>query len=118
MYIQVKNDPESPVLISRKLFKTLNFKGKGPWFIQLTRIRGTDNFIIVKRSPSDTFLTQCSMVTPTSDINRRTPALFHWTLPSLHYFLAVTGIKIIGSKILKVKPIIINQITYYKICTD
>ena len=118
MYIQVKNDPDAPVLVSRKLSKALGFEGRGPWFLQLARIRGTDSFVIVRRSPSDTFLTQCSMATPTPGGNRRTPARFHWTVPSLHYFLAVTGTSIVGSKILRVKPIVIHQTTYYKICTD
>ncbi len=115
MYIQITNDPNAPVRISRKLFKAMNLpKGKSPWFIQLSLIKGTDIFAIIKRSNADTFKTQCTMVTPTRD--KRCPALFHWTIPSLEYFLAVTGIQITTSKILKVKEIKTSNLTYYQIC--
>lgn len=116
MYIQIKNNPDAPVLISRKLFKAMDFpKGRGPWFIQLSHIRDTDRFAIVKRSNADTFRTQCSMVTPTGD--RRTPAQFMWTIPSLEYFLATTGTDVLTSKIIKVKKIVKPNITYFEICT-
>lgn len=115
MYIQITNDPNVPVRISRKLFKAMNFsKGKSPWFIQLSLIKGTDTFAIIKRSNADTFKTQCTMVTPTRD--KRCPALFLWTIPSLEYFLAVTGIQITTNKILKVKEIKTPNLTYYQIC--
>lgn len=116
MYIQIKNNPKAPVLISRKLFKRMGFTGRAPWFLQLSLIRGTDTFVIVKRTSEDTFRTQCSMLVPTG--NRRTPAMFHWTIPSLDYFLAVTGIRMVTGKILKVTEIQINQTTYYKICNS
>lgn len=115
MYIQIKNSSDAPVLISRKLFKAMNLpKEKAPWFIQLSLIKGTETFAIIKRSNADTFKTQCSMVTPTR--NKCYPALFHWTIPSLEYFLAVTGIQITTSKILKVKEIKTPNLTYYRIC--
>ena len=118
MYIQVTNNPESPVLLSRKLFKALNFpKGRNPsGFIQLARITGTDTFVIVKRTNADTFKTQCSMVSPVPNRNRRTPAMFYWTIPSLEYFLGITGITIITSVILKVEEVKNDNLTYYKIC--
>lgn len=116
MYLQINNNPNSPVLMSRKLFKAMNFsKGKSPWFIQLSLIRGTNSFAIVKRSNADTFKTQCSMVTPTTK-NKRCPAYFMWTIPSLEYFLGITGIQITTSKIIKVKEIKTPNLTYYQIC--
>lgn len=118
MYIQINTAPGAPALVSRKLAKALGFTGRAPWFLQLTRIRGTDTFIIVPRRAEDTFVTQCSMVVPTRGGNRRTPVCFHWTIPSLPYFLAVTGLQAVGSKIVRAKPIIINQTVYYKLCTD
>ena len=119
MYIQIKNDPEAPVLMSRKLCKSLGFdKGYGPWFIQLSRIRGSDTFVIVPRTGQDTFRTQCNMVTKMKRCNRRTPLAFLWTIPSLHYFLAVTGLRIVTGKILRVKELNVNGNKYYEICND
>lgn len=114
MYIQITNDPEKPVFISRKLFKSMGFKGNAPWFIQIVRIKGTDNFAIVHRTNADTFKTQCTMVTKRKD--NRYPALFLWTIPSLDYFLAITGLHIVTTKIIKVKKITNNDLTYYQIC--
>ena len=117
MYIQLKNNPESPVLISRRLFKAMGFKGRAPWFVIVTRIKGTDAFAIVPVDRADTFRAQCCMVTPSS-VGRRTPALFHWTIPSLHYFMAVTGMHMTTGKILKVEPIPNTPRPCFKICTD
>ena len=64
MYIQIKNDPEAPVLMSRKLCKSLGFdKGN-------------------------------------------------------HYFLAMTGLRIVTGKILRVKELNVNGNKYYEICND
>ena len=117
MYIQLKNSPSAPVLISRRLFKAMEFKGPSPWFIIVTRIRGTDNFALVPVERSDTFKTQCCMVLPVHG-NRRTPASFRWTIPSLDYFLGVTGTNIISNKIIKVKEITTSKRKCFKICTD
>lgn len=119
MYIQIKNDPDAPVLISRKLAKALEFNnGSGPWFIQLSKIKGKDSFVIVKRTNSETFQTQCSMVSKMKVCNKKAPVAFMWTIPSLHYFLAITGIQIITKKILKVKEIEVNGNKYYEICKN
>ena len=116
MYIQIANDGDKLVLMSRKLFRAMGFApGRHPWFVQLARIKGTDEFVIVRRENADTFRTQCSMVTPTH--KRKTPAAFGWTVPSLEYFLAVTGTEIITTKILRVKPATVNGRTYFRICT-
>ena len=104
MYIQLKNSPSAPVFISRRLLKAMNFKGPAPWFVIVTRIKGTDEFALVPAGRADTFRTQCCMVLPERG-NRRTPASFRWTIPSLEYFLGVTGLRVATTKILKVKPI-------------
>lgn len=104
MYIQLKNSPSAPVLISRRLLKSMDFKGPAPWFVILTRVQGTDDFALVPVERADTFRTQCCMVLPVGG-NRRTPAYFRWTIPSMAYFLGVTGLRIVTTKILKVKPI-------------
>lgn len=119
MYIQITNNEQSPVMISRKLFKAMNFpKGKAPYFIQISQIKGTDRFVIIPKTNEDTFRTQCCMVTLSNNHNKRTPALFHWTIPSLQYFLAVTGINIVESKILKVKPLETPNFTCFQICNS
>ena len=115
MYIIINANPDKPVMMSRKLFKAMDFpKGKAPWFIQLSLIKGTCSFAIIKRENKDTFLTQCSMVTPTG--NKRTPAMFCWTIPSLEYFKGVTGTDILSSVVLKVKEVKTEHLTYYQIC--
>lgn len=115
MYIQVSNNPDSPVLLSRKLFKSMELeKEKAPWFIQLSVIKGTDRFAIVKRTHQDTFKTQCSMISPSG--KRKHPAFFLWTIPSLEYFIGVTGISITNTKILKVKKVQTDKLTYWEIC--
>lgn len=114
MYIQLTNSPDAPVRLSRRLFKAMGFKGPAPWFIILTRIRGTDTFAMVPVERADTFRTQCCMVLPEAG-NRRTPAFFRWTIPSLDYFLGVTGLHIVSSKILKVKPIRTGDRTCFRI---
>ncbi len=115
MYIQLKNDPASPVKMSRKLFKSMNFpKGKSPWFIQIVQIKGTNEFAMVRKENADTFKTQCTMVTPTRD--KRHPACFHWTIPSIEYFVGVTGISLITGAILKVKEENANGVKYWRIC--
>lgn len=114
MYLQITNNPNSPVLMSRKLFKALGYAKRHPMFLQIVQIKGESAFAIVKRTPKDTFKTQCCMVLPTK--KKRTPASFEMTIPSLEYFLTVTGIQLTTSKILKVKQIITPLITYYRIC--
>ena len=105
MYIQLKNSQSAPVLISRRLLKAMDFKGPAPWFVIVTRIKGTADFALVPVGRADTFRTQCCMVLPVPGGNRRTPASFRWTIPSLEYFLGVTGLRVATTKILKVKPI-------------
>lgn len=117
MYIQLTHSPSAPVLISRKLFKAMGFKGPAPWFIILTRIRGTDTFALVPAERADTFRTQCCMVLPVKG-NRRTPASFRWTIPSLEYFLGVTGLRVVNTKILKVKPLQTGDRTCFQIQTS
>lgn len=115
MYIQISSNPDAPVMISRKLYKSMELdKSKSPWFIQLSVIRGTDRFAIVRRTAQDTFKTQCSMLTPTG--SKKNPAYFLWTIPSLEYFLAVTGIEVTTTKILKVKKVQTDKLTYWEIC--
>lgn len=106
MYIIVSNNPEAPVAISRKLHKALELK-KGEKIlgaISISQIMGTDKFCIVRRSPEETFQTQCSLVTTHPKRDRRTPSVFTWTVPSLEYIKHVTGLAIIGSKVVNVKP--------------
>ena len=116
MYIQISNHPDGKVLISRKLAKDMGLEtaSRRPQFIQLSRVKGSDTFAIVRREARDTFLTQCSMIEPTGQ--KRTPASFHWTIPSLEYFLAVTGLQVVTTRILKVKRIETPYLTCWKIC--
>lgn len=115
MYIQLKNDPASPVKISRKLFKAMDFpKGKSPWFIQIVQIKGTNEFAMIRRANEDTFKTQCTMVIPLKD--KRHPAHFLWTIPSFEFFIGVTGIRLITGAILKVKEEKVNDLKYWRIC--
>lgn len=116
MYLQITNNPNSPVLMSRKLFKALNYPKGHPMFLQVVQIKGESSFAIVKRTAQDTFKTQCCMVLPTS--KKRTPAKFEMTIPSLEYFLAVTGIELVTSKILKVQQVVTPHITYFRICNS
>ena len=105
MYIIVSNNPEAPVAISRKLHKALEMKHANPCgAISISQIRGTDQFCIVKRTPEETFRTQCSLVTPHPKRDRRTPSVFYFTIPSLEFIKHVAGLHIINSKIIKVKP--------------
>lgn len=101
MYIIVSNNPEATVKMSRKLHKALDFKGTTPLgAISISKIKGQDKFVIVKRTAEETFEQQCSLVTKTGD--KRTPSEFHWTTPSLEYFKAITGTSITNTKVLKV----------------
>lgn len=47
---------------------------------------------------------------------RDTPGKFFFTVPSLEYFIAITGINIHGSRILKVREKETNGIKYFEIC--
>lgn len=106
MYIIVSKNPEAPVAVSRKLHKALALDGsKNPsGAISISRIKGTDKFAIIRRTPQETFEQQCSLVTPHPERSRRTPSIFHWTTPSLEYIKAVTKVEIISTKVIKVKP--------------
>lgn len=120
MYIQISQNPEAPVAISRKLHKAMKFdNSKNPCgAISISQIKGTDQFAIIKRSPQETFETQCSLVTPHPQRSRKTPSVFHFTIPSLEYIKAVTGIVTTGGKIIKVTPITLaNGMTIYKMET-
>lgn len=111
MYIIVSNDSEAPVKISRKLHKALAIDGKKnpSGAISISRIKGTDKFAIIRRFPEETFEQQCSLVTPHPKRDRRTPSVFYWTVPSLEMIKAVTGLSIIGTKVVKVKPTILKN---------
>jgi len=113
MYIQINNNFNKPALLSRKLYKRM---GK-PDFIHLSRIKGTDEFIMVPMSERQSKNIVCSPVMR-SKSERRTPASFYWTVPSLEYFKTVTGINIVNSKIIKIHELKINDKTYFKLCTD
>ena len=106
MYLIVNNNPEAPVMISRKLHKALGIDGsKNPsGAISISRIKGTDKFAIIRRTPEETFQQQCSLVTPHPKRDRRTPSVFHWTTPSLEYIKTITGLQVISTKVVKVKP--------------
>ena len=69
--------------------------------------------LLIKRTPSETFKTQCNMVERTGE--RDTPGKFFFTVPSLEYFIAITGINIHGSRILKVREKETNGIKYFEI---
>ena len=87
MYIIVSSNPEAPVAVSRKLHKTLNLDShKNPCgAISISQLKGTDKFAIIRRTPEETFQQQCSLVTPHPKRDRRTPSIFHWTIPSLEF---------------------------------
>lgn len=105
MYIIVSSNPEAPVAVSRKLHKALNFDShKNPCgAISISQIKGTYQFAIIRRTPEETFQQQCSLVTPHPKRDRRTPSIFHWTIPSLEFIKNITGLSIVGSKVIKVK---------------
>jgi hypothetical protein len=106
MYIIVSSNPEAPVAVSRKLHKALNLDShKNPCgAISISQIKGTNQFAIIRRTPEETFQQQCSLVTPHQKRDRRTPSIFHWTIPSLEFIKNITGLSIVGSKVIKVKP--------------
>ena len=106
MYLIVSNNPEAPVAISRKLHKALNLKSNEKILgaISLSQIKGTDKFALIRRTPEETFEQQCSLVTAHPKRDRRTPSVFHWTVPSLEYFKTITKVSIINSKVIKVEP--------------
>ena len=118
MYIQVKNDPSVPVKISRKLFKDMNFEPKkNPWFIQIVKDKKSNDIFLIKRKNVDTFVTQCTMVTPTGD--RKNPAHFMWTIPSFDYFMAILNVNMTTGKIFKVRKVDIPKIgKAWKICAE
>ena len=106
MYIVINNNPEAPVAISRKLHKALNLK-KGEDIlgaVSISQLKGTNQFCIIRRSPEETFQQQCSLVTAHPARDKRTPSIFHWSIPSMEYIKNVTGLHIISSKVVKVKP--------------
>lgn len=106
MYLIVSNNPEAPVSISRKLHKALNLKQNESQFlgaISLSQIKGTNKFALIRRSPEETFEQQCSLITAHPKRDRRTPSIFHWTVPSLEYFKTITKLPIIGTKVIKVE---------------
>lgn len=106
MYIIIPQNPEAPVLISRKLHHALGFDAsKNPsGAISISQIRGTDQFAIIRRTPEETFHQQCSLVTPHPKRDRRTPSIFHWTTPSLEYIKTITGMQVSTTKVVKLKP--------------
>lgn len=116
MYIIIPQNPEAPVLISRKLHHALGFDGsKNPsGAISISQIKGTDRFAIIHRTPEETFHQQCSLVTPHPKRDRRTPSVFHWTTPSLEYIKAITGLQVTTTKVVKLKPHTLpNGVTIY-----
>ena len=114
MYIQISEDK---VLVSRKLAKAMGIKGnKLPLgFVQMSQIKGTSNYAIIKRTAEESFKTQCSALLPTGE--KRTPYYFDWTIPTVDMFLYTTNMTLINSRILKVKERITNNIVYYEICS-
>lgn len=106
MYIQISSNPEAPVSISRKLHKELKFDNSNNpcGAISISQIKGTEKFAIIRRTPQETFQTQCSLVSPHPKRSKKTPSVFHFTIPSLEYIKAVTNLEIKGGKIIKVKP--------------
>lgn len=120
MYIIVNNNPEAPVAISRKLHKALELKKNENILgaISISQIKGQNKFCIVRRSPEETFQQQCSMVTAHPSRDKRTPSVFHWTTPSLEYIKTITGLTIVNSKVIKVKPTELpNGMTIYVLQT-
>lgn len=111
MYLIVSNNPEAPVSISRKLHKALNLKSNEKILgaISLSQIKGTDKFALIRRTPEETFEQQCSLITAHPKRDWRTPSIFHWTVPSLEYFKAITKVSIINSKVIKVEPKILSN---------
>ena len=67
MYIEIYNKKNQFAKIGRKLFKKMNFKKGHPAFIQIVKLKGSDKFAIIKRTPSETFKTQCNMVERTGE---------------------------------------------------
>lgn len=121
MYIQISSDQEAPVSISRKLHKALGFdNSKNPCgAISISQIKGTNQFAIIKRSAQETFETQCSLVTPHPKRSKKTPSVFHFTIPSLEYIKSVAGFTISNGKIIRVKPKqLANGMTIYILKTD
>lgn len=114
MFIEIHNVERPFACIGKNLFKKFHFKTTHPNFVQIVQIKGTNRFAIIKRTSSDTFKTQCNMVTKTW--KRNIPGRFYFTIPSLEYFTAVSGIEIHGRKILKVKERNINNLKYFEIC--
>lgn len=110
MYIQIEEKPYA--LIGRKLYEKM---GK-PEFVHLSRMKGTDSFVIIPMSLEDAEQFQCSPVIRFPE-KRKTPAGFYWTVPSLEYFKTVAGITLITSRVLHVKKLTINDKNYFKICS-
>lgn len=118
MYIQISPNQEAPVSISRKLHKALGFdNSQNPCgAISISQIKGTNQFVIVKRTPEETFQTQCSLVTPHPKRSKKTPSVFHFTIPSLEFIKTIAGFDIHNGKIIKVKPIQLkNGATIYRL---
>lgn len=118
MYIQISSDYEAPVSISRKLHKALGFdNSQNPCgAISISQIKGTNQFAIIKRSPEETFQTQCSLVTPHPKRSKKTPSVFHFTIPSLEYIKTIAGFEIHNGKIIKVKPVQLQSgMTIYRL---
>ena len=117
MYIVISQNPDTPVAISRKLHKVLNLKPNHDGIfgaISISQIKGTNKFAIIRRTAEETFQQQCSLITAHPKRDRRTPSVFHFTVPSLEYISHATGLKIVGSKVVKVKPMSLpNGTTIY-----
>lgn len=116
MYLIVSNNQETPVKISRKLCKELVSKKSGNIIgaLSVSQIKGTNKFAIIKRNPEETFKTQCSLIASNPKGDRRTPGVFQFSIPSLEFIKAVSGMTITGTKIIKVKPMQLpNETTIY-----
>lgn len=111
MYLIVSNNPEAPVSISRKLHNALNLKKNEKILgaISISQLKGLNKFAIIRRTPEETFEQQCSLITAHPKGSRRTPSIFHWTVPSLEYIKAVTKMSIVNTTIVKVKPMTLNN---------
>lgn len=103
MYIIISEN--KPALISRKLCKALVSQRQGNIIgaLSISQIKGTNRFAIIKRNPEETFQTQCSLIASYPK-SRRTPGMFDFSIPSLEFIKAVSGLSVIGGKVVKVKP--------------
>lgn len=116
MKIIVSNaDPSSPkILTSRRLAAALGFTTKKTYaLVHMTRLKSTHTFALVPMSEEEARQAQCSMLLRTE--KRQYPAAAYFTVPSFQQFCAITGLTVIRSVVLKVKPVQAGTRTIYVI---